>query len=71
MPMRCEFCGMEYETPPGKFCDRCGRVMARFNVEPESDEAHFKKCNKCGHRNSVEATVCVNCGDLLKEQQLS
>ena len=71
MPMKCEFCGMEYETPPGKFCDRCGRVLARFNVEPENEDVtDFKKCKKCGLRNPLEARVCSNCGELLHEQQI-
>lgn len=70
MPIKCEFCGMEYETPPGKFCDRCGHVMARFNVEAENDEQQYVKCHKCGHRNNLEAKVCVNCGELIYEPRL-
>lgn len=71
MTIRCETCGMEYENPPGKFCERCGRVLSRFNLEIENnDDPAFRRCNKCGHRNSLEARVCQNCGELLHEPRL-
>lgn len=65
----CEFCKKEYEEWPGKFCDRCGRVMARLNVEPE-EEIPLKRCGKCGHRNEPEKKVCDNCGELLHDPNL-
>jgi len=71
MAIKCEFCGMEYETHPGKFCDRCGRVLSRINFEPDNEELiEHKKCLKCGHRNSLEARICINCGDLLREPEI-
>lgn len=71
MAIRCEYCGKEYEEDPGKFCDQCGRVLSRFNIEtsPEDNAVDYKKCMKCGHRNDVEATVCLNCGDRLYDRQ--
>lgn len=69
MPIKCEFCGMEYENDPGKFCERCGRVLARMHLEAESDAPDHKTCLKCGHRNAPDATICVNCGDLLYSPQ--
>jgi rRNA maturation endonuclease Nob1 len=67
MPFKCEFCGTEYENPPGKFCDACGRVIQRLNLDREPESEEFKKCLKCGHRNKMEARVCWNCGELLRD----
>jgi len=55
---------MEYDEPPGKFCERCGRVLEKMHLEPELEEEK-KKCLKCGHQNPMENKVCDNCGDLL------
>ena len=67
MSIKCETCGMEHETDPGKFCERCGRVLSRFNLEldPVDQEDEFKKCLKCGHRNNKDSDVCTNCGEKL------
>ena len=69
MPIKCEFCGAEYETPPGKFCDNCGRVLARVHL-PKEEDMQLKQCLKCGHRNAIEERLCVNCGELLRESGL-
>lgn len=64
---KCEFCGYQYQAPPGKFCDNCGRVLSRINIEKEDDAPEFKKCLKCGHRNGLDARICTNCGELLRD----
>jgi hypothetical protein len=66
---KCEFCGYEYQTRPGKFCDNCGRALSRLNLQRE-EEIRIKKCLKCGHRNPWEERLCVNCGELLRDQEL-
>ena len=72
MAIKCETCGMEYEEPPGKFCERCGRVLERINLELEDDsDSEHQKCNQCGHRNPLDARVCANCGELLYQQRIS
>ena len=72
MGVKCEFCGAEYETPPGKFCDQCGRILARFSIEPEPDNSgESRKCHKCGHGNAMDATICVNCGEMIHEPRLA
>lgn len=68
MAIVCEFCGKEYEESPGKFCDQCGRVLARASFTPEVEEEK-NKCMKCGHLNSMDSTICVNCGDRLYQRQ--
>ncbi len=73
MTIKCEFCGAEYEKPPGKFCDRCGRILSRIdpNAEPPAEEeTEYVKCLKCGHRNQLDATVCLNCGERLYERKV-
>jgi len=71
MAIRCEFCGAEYEEDPGKFCDKCGRVLSRFNIEipNEEGEQDHVRCTKCGHRNEKDAIMCVNCGERIYERQ--
>ena len=72
MPVKCEFCGMEYQEPPGKFCDRCGRALSRFNVElADTEEVEHKRCLKCGHRNPLDARICSNCGEMLHDRHIS
>jgi len=72
MGIKCEFCGAEYETPPGKFCDNCGRVLARINLEVvEGGESEFQNCPKCGLRNRLEDDICVNCGERLYLRRFS
>lgn len=71
MALRCEFCGKEYETDPGKFCDQCGRVLSRISIEPEAEGADFNRCHKCGCANPLENRVCKNCGDLIYVPQIS
>lgn len=69
-PIRCEFCGMEYTTPPGKFCDQCGRRFTRVmpDVAPEGSEYH--RCPQCSHRNRIEVQICAECGNLIREGAL-
>ena len=69
MPYRCEHCGAEYEEWPGKFCERCGRALARIHFEPEEEEEK-KRCGKCGHLNPPDKTVCINCGEKLYIRKL-
>lgn len=70
MPIKCEFCGMEYENPPGKFCDNCGRVLTRLTLGPMEEEPQLKRCMKCGHRNAADVRICINCGELLYTPQI-
>ena len=65
---KCEYCGYVYTSPPGKFCDNCGRVLSRFNIEKD-EEIALKKCLKCGHRNPMEERLCKNCGELLRDAE--
>jgi len=71
MPVKCEFCGAQYEKSPGKFCDKCGYALSRTDVEAvETDQSNFKRCLKCGHKNPEDAIVCWNCGERLYERQM-
>ncbi|MFO8057209.1 MAG: zinc ribbon domain-containing protein [bacterium] len=67
--IKCEYCGKEYEEDPGKFCDYCGRVLARriFGTGEEGGES--VRCKNCGHPNEPDATVCTNCGEKIYERQ--
>lgn len=69
-PIRCEFCGTVYEKPPGKFCDQCGRRLARVMSAAMEEPTLTKKCPHCGHQNKLEARICVNCGQLMRLRTL-
>jgi ribosomal protein L40E len=70
MGIKCENCGMDHKEDPGKFCERCGRVMDRLNIEPEGDASNFQVCGQCGHRNPLDLKICQNCGELLHSPRL-
>jgi rRNA maturation endonuclease Nob1 len=70
MAIKCEACGMEYEQSPGKFCDRCGRVLARLSFDAGNGEPDYRRCHKCGFTNELDATVCKDCGELIHEPQV-
>jgi len=69
MSITCEHCRKVYEEWPGKFCDRCGRALTRMDLNDEDDDV-YKKCGKCGHRNTEDKRLCDNCGELLHEPQI-
>jgi hypothetical protein len=69
-PIRCEFCGTEYPEVTSKFCDRCGRRFTRVMPEVPPEEVEFHRCPKCGHRNRIEAQICVECGNLIRESTM-
>ncbi len=66
MEIICENCGFVHKEDPGKFCERCGRVLERFHMAEEGDDSNDHiRCGKCGMRNTADVNVCQNCGELL------
>jgi len=71
MPViKCEFCGTEYEEDPGKFCDKCGRVLSRMTFDAPEDGGEMVRCKNCGHPNLPDAEICTNCGEKIYERQM-
>ncbi len=70
MNIKCENCGFDHKDDPGKFCERCGRVMDKTDRGAQEEEVAFNVCGLCGHRNPLELKVCQNCGELLHSARL-